>query len=70
MINGKDERKGKKGINKNEEGEEESGKKVGSLGVEKPKIWRKGWKVMAPWSPAIFLLIIFKNFYIIFKSFN
>ena len=38
MINGKDERKGKKGINKNEEGEEEYGKKVGSLGAEKPKI--------------------------------
>ena len=42
MINGKDERKGKKGINKNEEGEEESGRKVGSLGAEKPEIWRKG----------------------------
>ena len=38
MINGKDKRKGKKGINKNEEGEEESGRKVGSLGAEKYKI--------------------------------
>ena len=44
MINGKVKRKEKKGINKNEEGEEESGRKVGSLGAEKLKIWRKGEK--------------------------
>ena len=36
MINGKKKRK--KGVNKNEEGEEESGRKVGSLGTEKLKI--------------------------------
>ena len=44
MINGKDKRKGKKGINKDEEGEEESERKEGSLGAEKPKIWRKDEK--------------------------
>ena len=44
MINGKDKRKGKKWINKNEEGEEESGRKVGSGGAEKLKIWRKDEK--------------------------
>ena len=45
MINGKDERKGKKGINKIEEDEEESGRKVGSLGLKNQKYEEKDEKL-------------------------